>query len=89
MLLLLCVLSAAVPYEFEYGDDVPANGSVLFDLDRVMADRVTHRLDHINWFNRNFGVAVLELILYTPYSDPLTQVSRPPHALLGSHTGSK
>lgn len=63
-----------VPYEFEYGDDVWANKSVLFDLDRVMADSKARRLDYVNWFNRNYGVCVLELILYTPYSDLLTQV---------------
>jgi len=68
---------ADVPYTFQYGDDVHANRSVLFDLDKVMATTVVRRLDHVNWFNRNYGVCVLELILYTPYSDLLTQVSAP------------
>ena len=65
---------ADVPYVFEYGDYTYANRSVLFNLDKQSADKVVERLDHINWFNRNFGVCVLELVLYTPYSDLLTQV---------------
>ena len=70
----LCV-RADVPYMFVYGDDVHANRSVLFDLDREVAVEVAQRLDRTNWFNRQFGVCVLELIIYTPYSDLLTQVS--------------
>ena len=63
-----------VPYKFDYGDGVHANKSVLFDLDRITASIVVQRLDQVNWFNRNFGVCVVELVLYTPYSDLLTQV---------------
>jgi len=65
-----------VPYVFKYGDHVHANKSVLFDLDKVTAVAVAERLDQVNWFNRNYGVCVVELILYTPYSDLLTQVTR-------------
>jgi len=63
-----------MPYVFVYGDQVLANRSVLFDLDKVTADSVARRLDYVNWFNRNYGVCVLELIIYTPYSDLITQV---------------
>lgn len=64
-----------MPYVFEFDGHTLANRSVLFDLDKSIADRVVERLDHINWFNRNFGVCVLELVLYTPYSDLVTQVT--------------
>ena len=67
-------MCADVPYVFEHGDHVYANKSVLFDLDRSNADSVAKRLDYVNWFNRNYGVCVLELVMYTPYSDLLTEV---------------
>jgi len=70
-----CGTRADVPYVFEFDGHTLANRSVLFDLDKSIADRVVERLDHINWFNRNFGVCVLELVLYTPYSDLVTQVT--------------
>jgi len=76
----VCTPRADVPFMFKYGDDVHANRSVLFDLDKIVATSVVKRLDQVNWFNRNYGVCVLELILYTPYSDLLTQVA--PHLLL-------
>ena len=59
---------------FDFGDFVLANKSVLFDLDKVTAIHVVRKLDHVNWFNRQFGACILELVLYTPYSDLLTQV---------------
>ena len=64
-----------MPYVFQYGDDVLANTSVLFDLDSVIAKTVARRLDYVNWFNSHYGVCVMELVLYTPYSDLLTQVA--------------
>jgi len=80
-------MHADVPYVFDYGDRVRANRSVLFDLDRVVAQSTVERLDHVNWFNRNYGVCVLELILYTPYSDLLTQVhSRHTSVVMGRHS---
>ena len=67
---------ADVPYMFVYGNNVHANKSVLFDLDKTVARKVVKRLDYVNWFNRNYGVCVIDLVLYTPYSDLLTQVTR-------------
>jgi len=74
IVVVVVVVVADVPYEFRYGDFVQANKSVLFDLDKVTANSLVKRLDRVNWFNRNYGVCVLELILYTPYSDLLSQV---------------
>jgi len=64
-----------IPYMFQYGDNVHPRRSVLFDLDKVIATQVARRLDYVNWFHRQYGVCVLELVLYTPYSDLITQVA--------------
>jgi len=82
------VVVVDVPYEFRYGDGVLANKSVLFDLDKVIATSLVQRLDRVNWFNRHYGVCVLELVIYTPYSDLLSQVcsSRTVNTGNGAHS---